>query len=238
MKVHSIKKLTTLFILLVLTLPAHADENSTYNRVTFQVSEQREIDNDEIIVTMGVERNNQDPTKLSDEINKVMNWAIGTAKKFTSVTRSGSDYSIRAIYSKDNHLDHWRGTSTLRLKSSHAGRLTELIKALQQEMIIKSTANSVSTELMDTTVEDLTNLALKKFSRRADQVAQSLGYKRYRLVAININNAGNMPRPVYHADMLRANSVSAESMSAPAFDSGKSTVTVNVSGTIELELAQ
>ena len=232
-----LNRLTALLVLVLLSPVAHAEGDSNYNRVSFQVSTQREIDNDEITVTMGVERSNQDPAKLSDEINRLMDWAVATAKKFPSVARSGSSYSIRAIYSRDNHLDHWRGNSTLALKSRNAGKLAELIQELQQQMVIKSTANSVSTEVMDKTVESLTGLALQKFTTRADQVAKSLGYKKYRLVSVNINNAGNMPRPVYQADMVTARAVSAERISPPALDSGKTTVTVHVSGTIELEVS-
>jgi predicted secreted protein len=231
-----LNKLALLILFITLSPASFADDSARYNRVSFQVSEQQEIDNDEIIVTMGVERNQQDPTRLSDEINKIMERALATAKKFPSVTRSGSDYSIRAIYSRDKQLDHWRGSSTLRLKSSNASELATLIKELQQQMVIKSTANSVSTDLMDKTVEKMTGIALEKFSARAEQITQRLGYRKYRLVSVNINNSGKFPRPVFHADMVTAKAASADRMSPPAFESGKSTVTVNVTGTIELQV--
>ncbi len=41
-----------------------AAETNSYNRVSYQVTEQQEVTNDEITVTVGVERNNQDATKL------------------------------------------------------------------------------------------------------------------------------------------------------------------------------
>jgi predicted secreted protein len=215
---------------------ASADENSTYNRVSFQVTESRDVENDQITVTMGIERNDQDATRLADEINRLMKWATTTADQFRAVDSTGSDYSIRPIYSRDKHLDHWRGQSSLVLRSKDNKEMARLVQTLQEKMTIKSTVNSVSDELRNKTVTTMTDSALKKFTMRAKQVTASLGYSKYRLVTVNINSSGHMPRPVYSMNMARS-SMAAESVAPPAFESGQSTLTITVNGTIEMEVS-
>jgi uncharacterized protein YggE len=61
-----------------------------------------------------------------------------------------------------------------------------------------------------------------------------MGFKKFRLVDININNSGNLPRPVYAMAAAREMS---DSTAAPSFESGTTTLTVNISGTIEMEVA-
>ena len=46
---HSIKKLTVILLLLMLVDTGFASEANTYNRITYQVSEQKEVNNDEIL---------------------------------------------------------------------------------------------------------------------------------------------------------------------------------------------
>ena len=230
-------RLVSILIMMFTLLPSgFADEDSTYNRVSFQVSENLEIDNDELTITMGIERNNQDATKLADEINRLMDWAITTAKKSATIHSTGSNYSIRPIYSRDKHLDHWRGNASLTLRSKDTQEMTRLVQVLQEKMTIKSTVNSVSDELREKTVSGMIDSALKKFTDRAQQVTSGLGYKKFRLVSVDINSSGNVPRPVYSMAMARK-SVASESIAPPAFESGKSTLTVTVSGTIEMEVS-
>ena len=221
---HYIKQITTILLLALVALSVNASETNTYNRVTYQVTEQKEVNNDEITVTMSIEREHQDATKLSDEINQLIIAANNTIRKFPGVSSSSSDYSIRPVYSRDKRLDHWRGASAIVLKS----------QVLQESMTIKSTRYSVSAERRETIHTAMIEAALQKFNTRAEMVSKGMGFKKYRLVNINISNSGNAPRPVY---AMAATKAMSESIAAPTFDSGNTILNVTVSGTIEMEVA-
>ena len=234
MKVHYIKQLTAIVLLSVLAHTGVATEANTYNRVTYQVTEQKEVNNDEITVTMSIERDHQDATMLADEINQLIITANKTIQKFPDVKSSTSDYSIRPIYTRDNRLDNWRGASSIVLKSQNNKEMTALLQILQKTMVIKSTRFSVSAERKEEIQASMIEAALKKFNTRAEMVSKGMGFKKYRLVNVNINNSGNTPRPIYA--MASANAMS-DSIAAPTFESGITTLNVTVSGTIEMEVS-
>ena len=231
---HYIKQITTILLLALVALSVNASETNTYNRVTYQVTEQKEVNNDEITVTMSIEREHQDATKLSDEINQLIIAANNTIRKFPGVSSSSSDYSIRPVYSRDKRLDHWRGASAIVLKSQNSKEMATLVQVLQESMTIKSTRYSVSAERRETIHTAMIEAALQKFNTRAEMVSKGMGFKKYRLVNINISNSGNAPRPVY---AMAATKAMSESIAAPTFDSGNTILNVTVSGTIEMEVA-
>lgn len=232
---HYIKQLTAIMLLSMLTLTVFASESNKYNRVTFQVTEQKDVSNDEITVTMSIERDNQDAKKLADDINQLTRSANTTIKEFPAISSSTSDYSIRPIYTRDNRLDHWRGSSSITLKSQDNSEMAALVQILQNTMAIQSTRYSVSPDRKEKIHTSMIETALKKFNGRAQLVSKSMGFKKFRLVDININNSGNLPRPVYA--MAAAREMSDSTTAAPSFESGTTTLTVNISGTIEMEVA-
>jgi len=225
----------TIFVLLffMVTPVIAAAETKSFNQVSYQVTEQQEVSNDEITVTMAVERNGQDATKLANEINQLLLSANATIKKYSAVKSSTSDYSIRPVYTRDKQLDHWRGVSSITLKSQNIQEMTKLVQSLQKSLVIKSTRYSVSAELKENLESGMIERALKKFKARATLVSSNLGFKKHRLINLNINTSGSSPRPDYAMASSRA--VSSD-ISPPTFESGQSKLKVVVSGTIEMEV--
>lgn len=231
---HFNKKTIAILLLSIVTGPLFAAEINTYNRVTYQVTEQKEVSNDEIMVTMAVERDNQDATKLSDEINRAIKAAIDTVHTYPSVKSSTSDYSIRPVYSRDKHLDHWHGVSSIVLVSQNINDMAVLVQNLQKTLLVKSTRYNVSPERKDKIQTSMIEAALKKFNAKAELISKNMGFKKHRLVNLNINNSGRPPRPVYAASRLSATSAE---VAAPTFESGTTMIKVNISGTIEMDVS-
>jgi predicted secreted protein len=233
-KMHYIKQITATLLLSLTAATLFAAETNTYNRVSYQVTEQKEVNNDEITVTMAVERDNKDATKLSDEINRVIKSANDTINNYPKIKSSTSDYSIRPVYSRDKHLDHWHGVSSIVLVSQNINDMAALVQKLQKSLIIKSTRYSVSPERKDKIQTDMLEAALKKFNTQAELISKNMGFKKYRLVNLNINNSGQPPRPVYAVSSMRATS---EAIAAPTFETGTTRIKVNISGTIEMDIS-
>jgi len=232
--VRYIKRIITILLLSIPSFTLFASETSTYNRVSYQVTEQKEVSNDEIRVTMAVELDNKDATKLSDEINRTIKSANDTIHNYPSIKSSTSDYSIRPVYSRDKHLDHWHGVSSIVLVSQNSKDMAALVQILQKTLIIKSTRYSVSPERKEKIQTGMLEAALKKFNTQAALISKNMGFKKYRLVNLNINHSGKPPRPVYAAARLSATSAD---ITAPTFESGTTTIKVDISGTIEMEVS-
>jgi predicted secreted protein len=110
--------------------------------------------------------------------------------------------------------------------------LSELIGELQERLSIQSVNYMVSKAARDLVEESLISEALALYRRRAELVAQELGRKSYRIVELNINAQGARPPQIAYA----TRGLATESLAAaPAIEAGAQTVTVNVSGNIEID---
>lgn len=232
---HYIKRISSILLLSLCSVNAFATDTNTYNRVTFQIAERQQVNNDEISVSMAIERDDQDATRLADEINRLMADALGTVRKFTTVHSQSGDYSIRPVYSRDKQLDHWRGSSTVLLKSRNIKDMAALVQQLQKSMTIKSTRYTVSNERKEEVESAMIERAMKKFSKRAELVTTGMGFRKYRLVNININSSSNIPpRPVY---AMASAKLASSDVASPVFEAGETSLNAIISGTIEMQVS-
>jgi predicted secreted protein len=94
---------------------------------------------------------------------------------------------------------------------------------------------SLSPEAQRTAEQKLTGEAIKSFRQQAASSAQAFGYSGYAIREVNVGqNGGVMPRPMM---MMSARAMSSDAkMSAPVpIEGGTSTVTVNVSGSVQMK---
>ncbi len=213
---------------------AHAEQPLTYNRVDFEVMVQEEVDNDEITVTMAVERKGQKPSELASEINTIMASAIDEAGKAEDVRVKTGNYTIRPVYTRDKRLEHWSGSQTLVLNSRDSAAMADLMQTLQQSMQVKSTRYSVSRQQRSEVQEKMISVALARFHQRAALISDGLGFQKYRLVNVNVRTqGGGGPTPMYAMAMEQS---AARVAAPPALEGGWSELKVIVSGTIEMEV--
>jgi predicted secreted protein len=120
----------------------------------------------------------------------------------------------------------------LRLESRDADRLSELLGELQERVAIESVNYQVSRDARQAADDELIREALQSFNSRAELVTEELGRSGYRIVRININTGGGGVTPIPYRTMaaMRADAEVAQ----PALEAGTQTISVNVSGTIEL----
>jgi len=212
------------------SLPARAEQPLTYNRVDFEVSAREDVDNDEITVTMAVERDGQKPAELAGEVNRVMQAAVATARKTPQVRVRTGSYSIRPVYTRDRRLDHWNASQSLVINSRDSAAVAALMQQLQQTLQVKSTTFSVSNELKTRIQDRLITEALAAFRKRAELIAKGLGFSRFRLVDVSVATAGSGgPHPI------RAMAMMADAkLAPPTLEAGWSEVSVTVSGSVEM----
>jgi predicted secreted protein len=107
---------------------------------------------------------------------------------------------------------------------------------LQKHLSVASLNYTVSPEARREIEDLLIARALDRFKRRGKLISQELGRPDYRIVNMDVVTSSESPAPM----RMRAVSAMAESSSVapPTLEAGVQTVTVQVSGTIELELGR
>lgn len=233
-----IKKVLALafFSTAVFTMPATAHDTApVYDRINFQVSATREVENDTLVAVMYHERAGQKPTAMADDVNKTIAWAVELAKKNGAVKVQTLNYRQEPLY-KNQTVTGWKVRQSIRLESTDAAALSTLVGELQQRLSIASMHYTVSPDVRRDVEDLLIVQALERFKHRAKLVSDELGRPDYRLVSVDINTSGASAIPI----RMRSVSTMAESSSVapPTLEAGVQTITVQVSGSIELEVGR
>jgi len=224
-----------LVISLILSLTAAnqataADEAARYNQVHFQVEHSRPVENDRMQAVLSLTAEDDNAARLADHINRSMGAALKTAKARAKVEARSGSYRTYPVYNKEK-IQRWRATQELLLEGSDFAELGSLIGQLQERLQVTSLNFSVSPARRAAVEDELIAQALDAFKQRAELVRKQLASKGYRIVDVSINTGGGQPVPI----MMRATAMEAASVAPPALEAGTSTVTVSVSGVVELQ---
>lgn len=223
----------SLGLLLLWLLPwtvglAHEVQGPTHNRISLSVDASTEVDNDQLVASLGIQREGSRAAALADEVNRAINWALDEARKVAVVKVQTQSYQTHPIYRK-NTLSGWRVSQSIRLQSKDSAQLSELIGRLQERLALQSIGFEVSDEARRAANEALIQEALGRFRERSAMITEQLGRRSYRLIQADVNTRGQGPAP-----MVRGMAMRAEVAAAPQFEAGTQTLRVNVSGQIEL----
>lgn len=207
-----------------------ADAAPRYNQIHFQVERSRAVDNDRMQATLSVTAEDASAARLADQINRTMDWAVKTAKTRPGIEVRSGNYRTYPVYSKDK-IQRWRAAQELILEGTDFAALSALIGQLQERLQVASINFSVSPARRATVEDELIAQALDAFKQRAELVRKRLAARGYRLVDAAINTGGAQSAPI----VMHAAAMEASSIAPPAVEAGTSTLSVNVSGVIELQ---
>lgn len=231
-KTYSLSFICALLLALLTITPASAEQQPTYDRISFSVSAEKEVENDVLTATLFASQTGQDATALADTVNQDISWALAITEQEERVDSRTLGYTTNPVY-KNGRIDGWQVRQSLELKSKDSETLSNLLGQLQSKLNIGSVTYSISTEVRRATEEMLISEALATFKNRAAQVQANMERTEYRVVRLNINTASNFQRPramARGAAMMLAESAPA----APSLDAGKQKVQVRIDAEIEL----
>jgi predicted secreted protein len=210
------------------------DEPITYDRVGFAAAAEEQVSNDTLVAVIYVQREGQQQAGVADAVNQEMRWALDAAKRAAGVKVQTLGYTTSPVY-RNQTITGWRARQSLRLESREAGALTKLLGTLQERLAVESVSYTVSPEARAAVEERLIAQAIAAFEKRAALIAKESSRDGYRLVRMDIATGDFHPPPIpFHGALMRAEAAVAE----PAVAPGEQTLTVTVSGTIELNPAQ
>ena len=197
------------------------------DEVTLQAEASREVQNDQMVAVLGITVQGADPSALAEQVNREMEAALRVAKQVSSIRARSLGYQTTPRYGKEGRIEGWQVSQDLRLESSDFPAATKLVGALQKSLMLRSLQVRLSPESRRAAADALIEEAMRAFQARADLVAKAAKANGYRLGSVQVMPAGGGPVPV----MAMARAAPSAQV---AVESGTSTVTVGVSGSIRL----
>ena len=233
------KQMIPLIAGLFLLSPAFADEDTVYNHVSISAEASADVENDTLVAELFIEHQAKTAAEAAEVVNAAIDWGVKQAQSVDGLKVRTLEYSTAPVYSKARkagevytpQIMEWRVSQAMRVESTDADALSELITGLQQKLAIRQIGYEVSKALREATESVLIDEAILAFQQRAGQVAKGFGHEGYKLVKVNINS-GSMRPPVPYA---RSVAMEAAAAAPVAIEAGTSTLKINVNGTIELE---
>jgi predicted secreted protein len=226
--------LTVLLALPVFTLPASAQKwpQPPKDQVSFRVEVTREVPNDWVAATVGVDEEGNDAAALAVRVNRRMGEALALAKNAEAIEVSSGAYQTQPVYDRGK-LVRWRARQDLVVEGESVEDVTALVGKLQaQGLLLRGVSFSVAPETRSRLEDELIVEALSAFRQRAGLIARGIGRRGWNLMSLSI---GQQRPPVPHFAQGRAMALEAAADVPPALESGKSTVRVSIDATIEVE---
>lgn len=208
------------------------DDVLNYNQISLEASASAEVENDKMIVSLYAQEEGSKASVLSSRVNEKINWALAKIKPHKNIKVETESYSTTPVYSK-NQVIAWRVKQSIQLESKDMSLLSELLGELQQQLKLNGISFDVSTEKRDEHTRLLIDQALTAYNKRATQIANKLQSDRYKIVSMNVSTSANTGQYKYRASA--AMMAESAAVVAPEVARGDQTLTVRVSGTIELE---
>ena len=192
-----------------------------------------DVPQDVVDITLFYEQEAQDPASLTSVLNQRADAALRQAKGVDNVTAHSGSFTVYPSTDRDGRISAWRGRTEVVLESKDFAAASKLAGKMSDSMQVGSVTFSLSPEAQRASEQKLSTQAIASFKQQAQSSAQAFGYSGYAIREVNIGHNGSSPRPVM---MMAARSMGADAkMSAPmALEGGTSTVTVNVSGSVQM----
>lgn len=206
---------------------------ATPTQLTVTGQAQQEVDNDQISVVLYAQEQNANSARLADSLNRTLKRALNEANQVKGIDVSGGQVRTWPHYESNGRISGWQGRGDLRLNGKPTPEFSELVGRLQSYLQIENVGFSVSDSARQATESRLIAAAISDLRLRAREVAKALDKPHMEIRELSLNDRGGAPVPV-RAMMMKAAPALGAGVAAPEWQAGKSTISVEVSGKVEL----
>jgi predicted secreted protein len=204
------------------------------NVVQLSAASAVEVPQDLLAIQLQATREGADPARVQTELKAVLDAALVQARRDAQPgaleVRTGN-FSVLPRYGRDRRITAWQGTAELLLEGTDVARVSEAAGRVPGMMVVNA-GFRLSRERRESAEREAQSQAINRFRVKAGEVARSFGFGTYGLreVAVNAQDMG-----VQRMSRMVASEASSASVEAPVpVEAGKTTVTVNVSGSVQL----
>ncbi len=212
----------------VATLPVPQDV------VQLSASATLEVPQDWLSLTMSTSREGPDAESVQSQLKQALDTALAQARSRALAgqldVRTGN-FQLSPRYSREGRITGWRGSAALVLEGRDFARIAALAGSIQT-LTVGGVQFSLSREQHSRVEADVQATAIERFKTKAGAIAKGFGFAGYGLreISVHANDQEYAPRP--RAMVMQAKA--AEADAAVPLEAGKSTVTVTVSGSVQL----
>jgi predicted secreted protein len=225
---------------LALTLAPHAAFAQSEARyqpsgvLSLSAQASAEVPQDVVTITLFYEQEASDPASLTTTLNQRADAALQKAKGVAGVTARSGQFSIYPSTDRDGRISAWRGRTEVVLESHDFAAASKLAGDISSVMQVGNVQFSLSPEAQRAAEQKLSSQAIASFREQASANTRAFGYSSYTVRDVNVGYSGVPPRPMM---MMSARAMSADAKAAPPMplEGGTSTVSVNVSGSVQMK---
>ena len=201
--------------------------------VSLSASASVEVVRDLLTITLSTTREGADAPTVQSQLKQALDAALAEAKRAAKpgqVEVQTGNFSISPRYTNKGASNGWQGSAELVLEGRDMqaiGQLTGRITTLT----IARVGYNLSRELREKSEGEVSAQAIARYRAKAADYAKQFGYAGYAIREVNVNANEQMP-PRGVPMQMKAMAVSSEE--ALPVEPGKGTVSVNVSGTVQM----
>jgi predicted secreted protein len=193
-----------------------------------------EVLQDVLSIQLQATREGPDPVRVQAELKAVLDAALTQSRRDAQAgaveVRTGN-FSVLPRYGRDRRIAAWQGTAELVIEGTDAARISEAAGRVPG-MVVVQAGFRLSRERRERAEREAQAQAIAQYRAKAGEIARGFGFTSYSLreVSVNAQDMG-MPRM---ARMAAAEVATANADAPVPVEAGKTTVTVNVSGSVQL----
>ena len=193
-----------------------------------------EVQQDLLSIAMNTTASGADANAVQTQLKQALEAALAIARPAVlpgQLDLRTGNFSLYPRYDRNGKINGWQGSTELVLDGRDFTRITTTAGKIQS-LTMGNVSFALSREQRTKVEAEAQTIAIDRFKAKALEVSKSFGFTGYTLreVSINANDQSFPPRPRAVAMMAK----SADAESAVPVEAGKSTVMVNVSGSVQM----
>jgi predicted secreted protein len=197
-----------------------------------------EVPQDWLTVNLVVNKEGPDAAQVQTQLKSAVDTSLGMARAAAAEpqlrVRSGR-FGVYPRYDKSGKVSGWRGQAELTLEGRDFTRIAQ-VAAQMQPLVVSNMAFSLSQEAQQALDSEVQGLAIERFRRRAGEVAKAFGFSSFEVREVSISSADAGEDRLFRGQaMAMEASVSNRDPEPVPVEPGRSRLTVNVSGSVQLK---
>ena len=221
---------------LAIACAAQAASEPPSERLNLSASASAEVTRDVLGIAFSATREGADATAVQNGLKQALDAALAEARKVAKpgqVEVQTGGFSLYPRHDpKTGKINGWQGSAELQVEGRDTAAIAQLAGRIST-LTVARVGYSLSREAREKAEGDVTGQAIARYRAKAADYARQFGYGGYVLGEVSVNSDEQGPRPM----LVKAMRVSAGEMADAALptEAGKATVTVNVSGSVQLK---
>ena len=213
---------------------AAADSAVPAGVVSLSSSASVDVTKDELSVTFNTTREGPDAATVQSQLKQALDAALTEAKK---AVRPGQlevqtgNFSMSPRYTSKGQISGWQGSAELNVQGRDAQAIGQLSGRIAT-LTVSRVGYSLSRELREKSEAEVSGQAIARFRAKSEDYARAFGFAGYAIREVSVSTNDTLPTR-FPAPMRMAAMASAAEEPLP-LEPGKGTVTVTVSGSVQL----